>query len=707
MLAVVLALPALVVRVSAERRSPTVDIAVADSAVYDDASRQDVQAQQAVLARLTGAGVGSVVVGMESIRRYVESGDVTVVGGREPAGAGAGADALPPGFASSGDPGAATAASAAVLRGRPGDPQGRFARIVDVLRHQFGERVTTTSVSSPRGRVPFVRVAGVRDLADVSLGYDPSRLRTLAAADVRVVLALPARIAAGRSWLEAEVRRAVQATGARTVLALGPLPFGGGASGAGEREAFGTFLASHGLSLALPDLARLRGAVAYGRQASGRVVRAHLVSLAPGDDRAALEVRARRAEKERGVRLVVLRSRSESLVPRESVDLVARLAPGLVRDLPGSLRTGAPSALPAVEPGIVARAAVLVAGLVVLGCFGGWLVGTAVPVPRVRIRVRRTVPGGRRPTTVDVAWWRVPRWLAGAGVGVAGLAGVAALVADNLLLWQLLTLTVAAAGATLAVLAAFGRRGRRRLVGGYLLGVGVATATGLVVAAFGSRSVFVTGLVPFLGVKALLLAPPALVALLGVWSYLSAPDIRSGDGPTDHAPAAVRPRRLRQLARSVRPVHVLGAVVVFAVAAFYLVRSGNSGIAPGFELWLRDGLDEALYVRPRFKEALLGLPALVVALAWSGVGRWACAVVAAVGTASVVDTFAHFHTPVGVGLLRTAYAVVIGLLLGLVATWILGRVDGGPVPGRRAGADAGAGADTDAGPEPRSVEVTG
>jgi hypothetical protein len=122
--------------------------------------------------------------------------------------------------------------------------------------------------------------------------------------------------------------------------------------------------------------------------------------------------------------------------------------------------------------------------------------------------------------------------------------------------------------------------------------------------------------------------------------------------------------------------------VVLGGVAYYLVRSGNSGLAPAAELWVRDALDEALYVRPRFKEALLGLPALVLAVACANstfrrrrtgwVPWWS--VVAGIGTASMVDTFAHFHTPVALSLLRSAYSVVIGLVLGLAAVWLIRRV---------------------------------
>jgi hypothetical protein len=244
---------------------------------------------------------------------------------------------------------------------------------------------------------------------------------------------------------------------------------------------------------------------------------------------------------------------------------------------------------------------------------------------------------------------------------VAGV-GAAALVIDSLLLWQLVTLAAAVAGASLAVLVAVGGR---HVVRSYALGGGVASATGLVVAALGSRTAFMTGLVPFLGVKALLIAPPVVVGLVGL-AALEAPG-RFG--------------WRRWVGGAVRPLHLGVVAVVVVGVAYYLVRSGNSGLALSAELWLRDMLDELLYVRPRFKEALLGFPALVLAIAWSAgtlrerragwVVWWS--VVAAIGTASMVDTFAHFHTPLALSLLRSAYSLVIGLVLGLTVAWLARR----------------------------------
>lgn len=650
-LAVALSVPALVPRVAAEGQVDTLDVAVVDSALREWEDARGGGGRRAVAERLTGSGVRTVVAGMVSVSEYLHSGAlVAAVGsgrrGREP---------VPEALAG---PGPAT-----VLRGRPGDQGGVFAQVVRGLRREFGDQVTVVRAHSSAGPVPYVRVDGTKDVSGVSLGYDVDRLRWLVDAGFRVVLGLPTAVRNGQSWLQREVGHAVELTGSRSVLALGSLPF---AEQPADAAAFAEFLAAERLELALPDLEPTPGAQLYSSRLVGRVVRAHVVPVTRQTvhDLGRLVVRGHRAGKERGVSLLVVRP-SPALGPSQAVDGMSALATRIRAELPAGLREGAPTAMPPVEPGLGRQGAALVAGLLVLACAGGWLVGTPVPVPG-RLGRRDARVGPR-------SGWRVlPRGVVAAGWAAVGVVGAGALVTDRLLLWQLVTLAVAVGGATLAVLVALGPDGPEaparsrlswRLLPAYGLGVLVAATTGLVVAALGSRSVHLVGAAPFLGVKALLLAPPLIVGVLGmlrVWSR----------APRLNAEVAARARR------RVRPLRVVVAVAVLGGAGYYyLLRSGNSGVAPGPELWLRDLLDQTFYVRPRFKEALLGFPALVVALAGRGteLARWAWGAVAAVGTASLVDTFAHFHMPVSLALLRSAYSVVIGLLLGSLVVWLWRR----------------------------------
>jgi hypothetical protein len=164
----------------------------------------------------------------------------------------------------------------------------------------------------------------------------------------------------------------------------------------------------------------------------------------------------------------------------------------------------------------------------------------------------------------------------------------------------------------------------------------------------------------FTGVHLLIAVPPVLAFALYVYTR------RFGNEPPGPAQSALAPVRVYQLA----------LLVVLAGAAFlYLARSGNqSDIAPSsFELALRSNLTAVLGVRPRFKEFLIGVPLLMLLPALRLEHRrltgWLFAVAAAIGTADVVDTFSHLHTPVFVSLLRIVNGAVLGAVVGAVLIW--------------------------------------
>jgi hypothetical protein len=92
---------------------------------------------------------------------------------------------------------------------------------------------------------------------------------------------------------------------------------------------------------------------------------------------------------------------------------------------------------------------------------------------------------------------------------------------------------------------------------------------------------------------------------------------------------------------------------------------------------LRSLLDRFM-VRPRTKEFLIGHPALVatLVLAARGAGRsWLLplVLVGAIGQVSMVNSFCHLHTPLALTIARTFNGLWIGVLLGLMLTWLAGR----------------------------------
>lgn len=91
---------------------------------------------------------------------------------------------------------------------------------------------------------------------------------------------------------------------------------------------------------------------------------------------------------------------------------------------------------------------------------------------------------------------------------------------------------------------------------------------------------------------------------------------------------------------------VIGALLL--VVAVYLMRTGNEGmVVSQWELQFRSLLDNLLGVRPRTKEFLLGYPAMLALLYFGYRHNWflPLVVLGTIGQISMVNTFAHLHTP--------------------------------------------------------------
>ena len=117
--------------------------------------------------------------------------------------------------------------------------------------------------------------------------------------------------------------------------------------------------------------------------------------------------------------------------------------------------------------------------------------------------------------------------------------------------------------------------------------------------------------------------------------------------------------------------HAMVTLLVFIFCAYWIIRTGNIApeAVPAWELKLRELLEKFLIVRPRFKEAFLGHPALLV-------GFWLMTMkekrfslplvlVGFIGQLSMFNTFTHIHTPLYVSFLRTVHGLWLGWLIGI------------------------------------------
>lgn len=240
----------------------------------------------------------------------------------------------------------------------------------------------------------------------------------------------------------------------------------------------------------------------------------------------------------------------------------------------------------------------------------------------------------------------------GAGFAVAMLAAASAITGSGVL-GDLARLAVAGLAAVLATFVARPAPSLPRMTVEYLKVVAMLLIGGLTVAGLAFDRSFMAGTQPFWGVKALLLGPAAIAMIVAAYLSLGRP--RLADAlPTINLP--------------VRIWHLIALAVGIVAVGFMVLRSGNSMIEIDVELVLREQLEDLFVVRPRTKEFLIGFPALVagILVAWRSRHGWWLYAVAAIGTASAINTFTHFHSPLLISIARTLIGLGLGYLVGLV-----------------------------------------
>jgi len=196
-----------------------------------------------------------------------------------------------------------------------------------------------------------------------------------------------------------------------------------------------------------------------------------------------------------------------------------------------------------------------------------------------------------------------------------------------------------------------------------LRAAGVAVLGGLFVAGLLSQATFMIEVQQFIGIKLLLVAPPLVLLAL----YTFSPLFGSAQRPKDVAGSALRVWEF------------IAVLVAAGAAALLLMRSGNQpdvGVS-GFETHLRGFLTTLVGARPRFKEFLLGFPALVILPALSPAQRrawgWFIVVVSGIALADVLDTFSHIHTPMLITIVRVFNGLLFGVIIALIV-WAIGAL---------------------------------
>ncbi len=184
-----------------------------------------------------------------------------------------------------------------------------------------------------------------------------------------------------------------------------------------------------------------------------------------------------------------------------------------------------------------------------------------------------------------------------------------------------------------------------------------SSCAGLAVAALLSDLSYFLKINEFRGVKIALVAPSVLMVLSELWRW------RGPDWG----------KLLVHLKRGAWLVPVLG----FGALFFVLERSGNLPAIPvaRWEEFLRERLEDWLTAPPRFKEFLVGHPALMLWKNDHSFFQLGVLALGALGQASIINTFVHLHTPLALSLWRTANGLVLGILIGLGVRALVVRVE--------------------------------
>lgn len=115
-------------------------------------------------------------------------------------------------------------------------------------------------------------------------------------------------------------------------------------------------------------------------------------------------------------------------------------------------------------------------------------------------------------------------------------------------------------------------------------------------------------------------------------------------------------------------------VIIFGVVGMalmiYVSRTGNDGAqVSDLEMTSRQFLTDYMGVRPRNKEFLIGYPATILYLMY-GAKRpslWVLTIPLVIGQISLVNTYAHIHTPLLVSLHRSFNGLILGVVFAFLA----------------------------------------
>lgn len=474
-------------------------------------------------------------------------------------------------------------------------------------------------------------------LRTLPMGIDAELARQVTAADLYLVVRHTPIPNASREQIESTLRRS------RELGAQAYLPQGDAVLGHRTRiKETVEILRNLGMVYASPEFARMAGEAAMTAAAADHTVRLHAIQAAEVDRLSPGEIveRFARAYAERNQRILLLRPfDAGGETPLQNLALSLQKISRAVIKEGGGLASPRPWQAPQV-PSWVSPAIALGLGITFFG-----------------LLLSRWPRAGHEPSAL-------PRWAI--ALGALATLGVVALavVRDNP---SYLATCAALATPLLAYLAWDGLRRLPVLVQFAVLSL-ITLTGGLCVAGLLNGPAYFVRAETFFAVKVAHFLPLVVIGVAVVWANL-------------------------ELGKAWRSPLTWGGLIslglVLFAAIFMLARTGNDNPAAvsGIELQIRSLLENFFTTRPRTKEFLIGHPAMVIALFLGAAAQRASEnrasrlrmisgglfVIGMIGQTSMINTLCHLHTPIIVGVIRTAIGWGVGLAIGLAIWAVLSR----------------------------------
>lgn len=485
--------------------------------------------------------------------------------------------------------------------------------LVSSLEAMFGDDVQATQAN---GKTYYIIEGNAKKIKRVPLGYDEMKIAHLIEQGLMVVLRIPD----ARDMNEASVHVLQQIEALKNEHTSKLLPTGEEVAGyPKDVTKWGEVWKEAGYALLSTEFYEAKGLTALAKAMDMHVVRLHSLNLEQRKPNEAVDV-AIRAIKERNIRALFIRPYTSEEIA-QNIEKTVSVMKQIVQHMPSHYTLGKSEPFAPIERSSIATI--------------GFVIGaTAFVFLAVRSLVSPMMAS-----------------LAAGGALILGMAGTVLAIDLALKALALLVAIITPIYASKPSSVQEGWRGTF-MAYGRAIAISFVGISWIVTMLYGNEYMAYVG-EGFRGVKLVYVVPlVAMVVLVLPWI------IRE----------PLLPFMKRLWKHPITVGHVVLSLIIFALLAYYVLRSGNTGTASALELAARQKLEEWLYVRPRTKEFLLGFPAYLLALFVINKQKQLGAILLVVGTIgwlSMINTFTHLHIPLFISFVRTMYSLGLGLFIGI------------------------------------------